>query len=57
MRDNTDLIRVLTAARGFLNILNDRPAWAYHMARWCLGYKACFYLDSLDMAVKDCEKW
>lgn len=48
VKDDPNTIHAL--ARNYYREMNNRPAWAYHLMRWCLGYKGCFYLDSLLIA-------
>lgn len=47
------IYKVNAAARNFLRFFHERPQWQQQMIRWCLGYKACHYLEVLDRAIED----
>ena len=44
---------IVAATRSFLLFLDMRPRWQQQIIRWCLGYKACHYLDMIRRETKD----
>ena len=42
-----DYLTIRVLVRNYQREFNSRPAWMRRLAQWCLGYKACAYLDFL----------
>ncbi len=53
MKNEQTVYQVSAAARNFVRFYHERTPWQRQVIRWCLGYKACHYLEMLDSLTED----
>mgnify|MGYP001560327795 CR=1 FL=1 len=55
MKNEQTVYQVSAAARSFVRFLDMRPQWQQRIMRWCMGYKACHYLEMLRRSLEDLQ--